>query len=150
MGLLAKAAASVSRASVAMGELFDAVAGLVAIAPRGGYDAVTVWLGPEARETPEWARVSEAGEHACFCLDEAIEFLEEAVGKLGEATSGPAADAGDDIRVLKDLDDAIRVIVDGTDMSYVYSAEVNRNRARGGQERLLAEKVDVGAELAQR
>ena len=150
MGLLAKAAASVSRASVAMGELFDAVAGLVAIAPRGGYDAVTVWLGPEARETPEWARVSEAGEHACFCLDEAIEFLEEAVGKLGEATSGPAADAGDDIRVLKDLDDAIRVIVDGTDTSYVYSAEVNRNRARGGQERLLAEKVDVGAELAQR
>ena len=56
-------------------------------------------------------------------------------GKLGEATSGPVADAGDDIRVLKDLDDAIRVIVDGTDTSYVYSAEVNRNRARGGQDR---------------
>lgn len=150
MGLLTKAAASTSRASIAMGELFDAISGLAAVAPRGGYDAVTLWLGPEARETPEWARVTEAGEHACFCLEEATSFLDAATEKLAEAVKTPAEDMGDAVRDLKELRDAIRLIVDGTDTSYVYSANISRSRSRSGQESLLAEKVDIGAELAQR
>ena len=150
MGLLTKAATSVSRSQLAIGEFFDTVADLVRLAPRGGYDKVTLWLGPNERETPEWATVTEAGEHACFCLDEAVQFLEEALEKLVEAVGNPTEDVGVALRDLKELHDSIRLVIDGTDTSYVYSAEVTRNRGRGGQERLLAEKVDVGTELAQR
>ena len=150
MGLLTKAASSVSRASVATGELFDEVAELVHLAPRGGYDKVTLWIGPEVRDTPEWAAVAEAGEHACFCLEEATTFLEDAQARLVEEVHNPAEDVGVALRELKELLSSIRLVVDGTDTSYVYSAELSRNRRNVGQECLFAEKVDVGAELAQR
>ena len=73
VGLLAKASATLSRASVAVADLFVAVHELGSVARGdGGYDAVTLWLGQEVRSTPEWAAVSDAGAGAVEALSEAV------------------------------------------------------------------------------
>jgi ATP-dependent DNA helicase DinG len=43
-----------------------------------------------------------------------------------------------------------RLILSGTDSSYVYSAQLPRSQRGIGTERLVAEKMDIGAELAER
>ena len=46
--------------------------------------------------------------------------------------------------------EGVRLVIEGTDDSYVYSAQVTRSRNRNSNEALIAEKIDVGAELAER
>ncbi len=147
-GLLTKASAASARAQVATADLFECVHDLGAVAHGdGGYDSMTLWLGPEARETPEWAAVSEAGIAACRELDEAAKCVAEAVERISESVPQTASDLAEAGRFLRELADGIRLICDGTDETYVYSAQLTRGRRRISSEKLLAEKIDVGADL---
>ncbi len=151
MGLLAKAAASVERASVASADFFDAVRGLAELSRGGGgYDTLTIWLGEEARGSYEWAEVKTAGLAFMDRLDAAHHDLDAARRVCASAIENLPSDLDDACRQIKNMADACRVIIEGTDDSYVCSAEVSRAKRRIGTERLIAEKLDVGAELAER
>lgn len=150
-GLLAKAASTVSRASVCVADLFVAVHGLTAVARGdGGYDTLTLWLGEETRGTPEWRAVEEAGAAAADVLDQAVRQLADAGEALSQEAPQLASDLGESTRFLRELLAGIRLVCEGTDTSYVYSAQLSRSRRRIASERLVAEKIDVGADLARR
>lgn len=150
-GLLTKAASTASRASVAMAGLFDRVRDLSDVAGgNSGYDNVSLWIGEDVRQTPEWAAVVEAGAQAADKLDEACHALDDAVAKAAETAPQQAADLGDVGCSLKELLKGTRLICEGTDRSYVYSAQVSRGRRGVGSEKLLAEKLDIGSEFAER
>ncbi|MCI2123104.1 MAG: DNA polymerase III subunit epsilon, partial [Olsenella sp.] len=149
-GLLTKAAASVSRAAVSTADLFMAVHELGPLA-RGddGYDMATLWVDEKVRETPQWGAVAEAGSAAVAHLDEAAKHLGEAEEKLAEVAPQLAADLTESGRFVTELLESLRLILGGEDQAYVYSAELYRSKRRIGAEKLLAEKLDVGADLAQ-
>ena len=150
-GLLAKAASCVSRASVCVADLFVAVHELGSVARGdGGYDAVTLWIGEDVRGTSEWQAVSDAGQAAADALDQAVRQLADAGEALSQEAPQLASDLGESTRFLRDLLAGIRLICEGADPSYVYSAQLSRSRKRIASEKLVAEKVDVGADLAQR
>ncbi len=149
-GLLTKASASVSRAAVSTADLFMALHDLGALARGdGGYDMVTLWIDEKVRETSQWGAVAEAGSAAVGHLDEAVKHLCEAEEKLAEVAPQLAADLTESGRFLSELLESLRLILGGEDQTYVYSAELYRSKRRIGAERLLAEKLDVGADLAQ-
>lgn len=147
--LLTRAAASAARASASTGDLFAALHDLGRVA-RGGdaYDALTLWIGDEVRATPEWASLSEAGMIASERLDEAAKDVREASDALGDAGAAQlGADLTDAGRFLSLLRDGIRLVMLGEDKTYVYHAQLSRRARDVGTERLLAEKLDVGADL---
>lgn len=151
-GLLAKASATIARAQVSTADLFEAVHGLAPLARggEGGYDVATLWVGPEVREKPEWADVAEAGARAAEVLAEANKQLKEAADALRETDARAASDLGESTRFLADLLAGVRLVCVEPDPSYVYSAQVSRSRKRQNMEKLCAEKLDVGADLAER
>ena len=147
--LLAHAAAAVSRASVAMGDFFIVLHDLVNVArDQGDYDTVTLWIDDGVRQTPEWAAILEAGETGIERLDEAARTLSEAVQMLAEHDQQEASNLADAAAFLSEMHANLRLICLGEDESYVYSAQLSRSKRRIGQESLLAEKVDVGDDLA--
>lgn len=151
MGLLTKASTATSRASVACADLFDEIRGLSALGRgAGGYDTQTIWIGDEVRQTPEWARVAETGVAAIDALEAAYKALSEANVAIAEAIEKPSTDLADATRRLYNLLAATKLIIAGEDTSYVYSAQLVRGRAGVGRERLVAEKLDIGSELAER
>lgn len=150
-GLLTKAAASVSRSSVAVADLFVAVHGLAPLArSEGGYDVVTLWIDAAVRSTSEWRAVADAASAAIDATDEAVRNLAAAVSALSAEAPQDAAALGESARFLKRLLDGIRLICEGSDDRYVYSAQLARSKRRVAIERLTAEKIDVGADLAER
>ena len=151
VGLLTKAAASVSRASVAVADLFVAVHELSAVARGdGGYDSVTLWIDEGLRKTPAWRAVADAGSAARDALDESVRALADAVSALMPDAPQAATDLSESARFVKDLLAGIALICDGEDKNYVYSAQLSRSKRRISTERLVAEKIDVGADLASR
>lgn len=151
MGLLTKASASVARASVAVADLFVAVHELGALAKSdGGYDTMTLWIDAKVRASEQWGAVADAGASAADALDEATRNLSDAAGALVAEAPQLAADLGDSTRFLKDLLAGVRLICEGADERYVYSAQLARSRKRISTEKLVAEKIDVGADLAER
>ncbi len=151
-GLLAKASASVAQASVATAELFDAAHGLVGMARggEGGYDLVTLWIDASVRESDEWSAVAEAGERAADVLARAVKELKEAAAALRETDARAASDLGESTRFLEDLLCGVKLICVEPDEAYVYSAQLSRSRKRMNMEKLCAEKLDIGADLAER
>lgn len=151
VGLLTKAAACAARASTTVADLFLAVHELAPLArSEGGYDNVTLWIDAAVRATSEWDEVAQAGERAADALDETSRALAEAVSALAPDAPQLAADLGESARFVRDLLAAVRLVCDGTDERYVYSAQLSRSKRRIAAERLVAEKIDVGADLAER
>lgn len=147
--LLAQAAAATSRASLAMGDFFVVLHDLAnTVRDQGDYDTVTLWIDEGIRQTPEWAAILEAGETGLERLDEASRTLAEAVQMLADHDQQEAANLADAAAFLGRLQDALRLICLGEDDSYVYSAQLSRSKRRMGQESLVAEKIDVGDDLA--
>ena len=151
VGLLTKAAASASRASVAVADLFEAVHGLVALARGdGGYDTMTLWIDEGVRASGEWSEVRDAASVCADALDETVRTVSEAAAALEEQAPQQAAELSEHARQLGELLAGIRLVDEGSDQSYVYSAHLSRSRKRIATERLVAEKIDVGADLAAR
>ena len=151
VGLLTKAAASAARASVAVADFFEAVHGLLAITrSEGDYDTMTLWLDESARSSAEWGEARAAGDSCADAVDETVRTLVDAAGALEQQAPQQAADLAEQARQLRVLLAGIRLICEGTDESYVYSAQLSRSRKRIASERLVAEKLDVGADLARR
>ncbi|MBQ3282611.1 MAG: DNA polymerase III subunit epsilon, partial [Atopobiaceae bacterium] len=151
VGLLTKLAAASARAQVACADLFESVHELVGVAGGpGGYDSVNLWLDESVRSTPEWGAVSEAGVRSADLFAEASKCAHEAVQVLGESSAQMAADLSAATAFLDGIAEAISLIVAGEDDTYVFSAQLSRQRRRIAHEKLVAEKIDIGAEVAQK
>lgn len=146
--LLTKASAAASRAQVATASFFTALHDLARLERGGGgYDGITLWIGDEVRSTPEWAGLSEEASVALERLDEVSKDVAEAVEALGEVAPQLASVLSDAGRFLPETLEALSLVMAGEDESYVYSAQLSRKKRGGGSEKLVAEKVDVGADL---
>ena len=150
MGLLTKAAASAQRASVSTADFFDAVRGLVNVAPRSQYDQVELWIDDNVRQTPEWATIQMTGETCAERLEECARFLGEASDAYADAKGRPSDDLLEAVLNLRYLGATILLICRGEDSSYVYSASLRRKASQAGGESLKAEKLDIGSELGER
>ncbi len=151
VGLLTKAAASAARASTATASLYEAIHGLVRLADRtGGYENVTLWIDERVRESEEWQSVVRASTEAVEKLSETSKCLDEARESLAEVDPQLADGLGEAMRGISEMTDAIKDIVVAPQDNMVYSAELYRQRKRIGQEKLVAEKLDIGADLAER
>ena len=149
--LLTKTSAAASRAQVATAALFDDVAAL-ARAARGGdsYERTTIWIDRDLRSSDAWAAVAESGQEAWRALDEVAKDAGDTAKALGASDARLGADLAEASRFLIDLRDNLRLVLAGDDASYVYSADLPARKRDRGTERLRAEKLDVGADLAAR
>lgn len=149
MGLTAKATSSTQRASLAMADLFDAVRDLARSARSdSGYDTANMWIGREVRESAAWGVFAEVANTAIDALDEASRNLASLVETVAEEKPELVADVADGQRRLKELNDGLKLVVEGTNDRYVYSCQVNR-RIKAGGESLSAERLDIGEALAE-
>lgn len=149
--LLTQLSASALRARQASEDVLDALHDLGRVAPRsGGYDTVTLWIDDRVRATPEWARLSEAGHALGGRLEEAEHDGQGAADALAQEDPSLAADLTAATRFMGELGESLRLILEGTDETYVYYAELASHRRDMVRERLAAEKIDVGAETAKR
>lgn len=150
MGLTAKATSSTQRASLAMADLFDAVRDLARSARSdSGYDTANMWIGREVRESAAWGVFAEVANTAIDALDEASKNLASLVETVAEEKPELVADVADGQRRLKELNDGLKLVVEGTNDRYVYSCQVNR-RIKAGGESLSAERLDIGEALAEK
>ena len=147
MGLTAKADAVAARASILMAEMFDQVRPVSKLARGGAYDTVNLWIGPEVRSSAPWADFSDAASRAVDALDELCRALEAVVSAVAEDSPEKVVDLQDAHMRMRELHDALNLIVEGSDERYVYSLSVNR-RLKAGGEVLSAEQLDIGAALA--
>ena len=149
MGLTAKATVSVGRASVAMAALFDGVRDLARSSRSGyGYDNANVWIGTELRQSPAWDEFAPIANMALDALDEADKNLVSLVETVAAEKPDLVVDAADGERRMKEMKEALTLIIDGTDERYVFSCQVNR-RLKAGGEALTAERLDIGEALAE-
>lgn len=149
--LLTKLAASASRATVSTADVFEALHELTHVSgPSGGYETQTLWIDEGVRQSREWAGLSEAMLRAIERLDEAAKDARETVEALADLSPQLGGDLKEAAGFLVELRDALSLIEAGEDHTYVYSARLSRRRRDMATEALLAEKVDVGTDLAQR
>lgn len=146
--LLSKAAASLSRVSVTVADFFECVHELVHLAGRSnGYDGINLWIDQKVRESDEWDAVKRSGADCIEGLQQCVHFLKQAQDALQAPEPQLAGDLQEPIRNLDDLLGGIKLIVVEPQEDYVYSARLFRQQKRIGQEGLLAQKLDVGADL---
>ncbi len=149
--LLTKLAASASRATVSTADVFETLHELGSVAgPSGGYDNQTLWIDDTVRQSPAWAGLSEAMLRAIERLDEAAKDAAEATEALTDVAPQLGGDLKESTGFLVTLRDALSLIDAGEDHTYVYSARLSRRRRDMSSEALVAEKVDVGSDLATR
>ena len=148
-GLLTKAAAHVQRASVASADLLNELHALMAVAETaGGYESTTLWIDDNVRRSDEWHALEGASARAADAFEACAKTLDSAIEVLTAESPQLANELTDATRGIKDMLDSVRLIVLEPDSTYVYSAELYRARRRMGHERLVAEKLDIGADLA--
>lgn len=150
-GLLTKASSAVQRASDASSDLTTAIHGLIDLSESsGGYDNIVVWIDSRVRETLPWQAVVDTAAVAFDSYEQASKSLDEAVQALAPESAQMSTELGEATRTLKTLASALKLIVLEPDESYVYSAELYRAKRRMVWERLVAEKLKVGDDLAKR
>lgn len=149
--LLTKTSASAARAQVSCAALFDEVASL-AYGTRGeeAYNRTSIWIDARLRSGKDWWRVAEAGNEAWRDVDAACKDAGDAAKALASSSARLGAELTEATRFLVELRDNLRIILAGEDETYVYSADLPTRKRDAGTERLRAEKLDVGADLAAR
>ena len=115
----------------------------------GSYNRVTLWIGPEVRESGAFKALEIPGRSLANKLDGLVKRMKDLLEML-EQFEGvfvtQEADLKNATGNLASMVQALVLVLDGEDESYVYSAEYDRDPDRVA-EVLLAEKLDIGAEL---
>lgn len=150
-GLLTRSAAAVQRCVAAMGNVMASIHELVPLAKSdGGYNSLKLWINDQVRQTEEWKEVLETASVALTSLDEAILRISKASEALIISAPNLAGNLSDASSFLNELHQTLKIVCEGTDKSYVYSATLSRSKRDINSEALLAEKLDIGAELAEK
>lgn len=158
MGLLTKVASECARASIASGLFFDDLKTFCKKRSRGrgsSYESEAIWIDAEARVSAEFAQVAESGRAFADVLEKVVGCAREVTVAVAEPASGDAglldrlnefnAAAGELANILE----ALQLSVEGDDQQYVFSAAYTQRTGFEAYE-LVAERIDVGGQLAQR
>lgn len=157
--LLTKTAASSARAQVASSAFFESVREFVSKnRSSGGYDQEEIWVGGDLRQRDDWKALADEGLALAEKLEETVRFGQEADAQVALAADDKqadgqgrsSADLGQPLRDLDAIREALLVVLDGEEPGYVCSVSANLGKRRQGEERLSAERLDVGADLAER
>jgi ATP-dependent DNA helicase DinG len=121
------------------------------LAEQSDYDRVNLWINEEIRQTAPWgalasAAVSLARRLEIFWKD--CRDLVALANQFGELVELQADLAGSTAELGQALT-ALTLILNGDDPDYVYSADLDR-KPESKNDRLLAERFDVGEVLAER
>lgn len=149
VGLIAKASALVQRASVKCSDFLACVHDLSGLTRgSGGYDNTVLWIDENVRRSDQWSAIQNSGAGLSLAFEEATKALDEVAQTLAPEIPQISSQIVDANRSLFELLDALRTIVLEPDESYVYAAELYRAKRRIGQEKLTAQKLDIGSDLA--
>lgn len=168
LGAVSRTASEAAGVAALAGTFFD---DLRAVLPRqrrgGGYDSESVWIDQAFRTGDGFAALVESGTELGRRLEEVVRQGREVLKAAPDQSSdvrrrddgqGQGADGDGRVGVHRDelahaLDrlesalEALRLVLDGSDQDYVYSARVSRRRGTETYE-LAAELIDVGASMA--
>lgn len=150
--LLTKLSALAARCAVTMSALFEAVGAL----SRSGnstesmYERTNVWIDEKLRAGKLWKEIDATGTIATDTLDECTRAAKATVDALIASDAKAGAELAEAVRFIPELFETLKLILAGTDTSYVYSADLPSRKRDAGTERLRAEKLDIGADLATR
>ena len=149
LGLITKASAAVQRSSIKVSELFAAIHDLHHLVRWSGYDGGTLWIDEKVRASKEWQAIVDAATDAARCLEEAGKALLEAQTTASLTSAQAGNELGESGKFLQELCDSIKLICLETDPAYVFSAQLQSKKRQGLPEKLVAEKIDIGADLAE-
>ena len=151
MGLLTRVAAELAQASVCAADFFEDVRGLAAITPENSkYPKFVLWINQQVRETEQWNRLLGSAGLCMERLAQVCKTLREINQYLAESTPDNSLNLNDETRDLEYFLASLHLIADNQDTSYVFMAEVSRKTKFIGQEKLEAQKIDIGEALAER
>ena len=113
------------------------------------YDSLTLWVGPELRASAAWSMVQNPGHSLAKHLDELVKRLVDltTMTEQFEELSSQQADIANAACNLREIMDALYLILDGEDESFVYSVDLNRATEKA-VETLTAQRLDIGSALA--
>lgn len=113
------------------------------------YDRLTLWVGPQLRESVEWSLLLNPGRSLAKKLDALVERLRDltTMTEQFDPLASMQADLASATSTLAGTVEALTLVLDGEDGSFVYSVELNRATEHPA-EQLSAAKLDIGAALA--
>lgn len=150
LGEAAKAEEEAERTLTLATSFFSFVKDLEPLAERSSYDRVDLWVNDKVRESGPWSVVEHTGrsfmQHLNTLTGECKQILD-----LLEASSADFAEVRADLtgisNHLYEIREALSLCIDGDDLEYVFSAQLNR-REDLHTETLTASLLDVGKVLA--
>ncbi len=149
-GLSSKASATAEPTDALTSSFFSAVSDLINLGENSDYNQVELWLNQKVRESAEWGQVVSAGRSLGTHMEKLISELKDLVSALGdtpELSEQQSTLAGHTMVIASGLE-TLRLILDGTNASYVYSALLDR-RTHLGAGTLTASYFNVGEVLAE-
>lgn len=149
VGLLAKVSAAALRARSSLERFFDCVHGLRSISQDGGeYGSSTLWIDDSIRGSKPWEELVEAADPCLMRLADTLSAMTQAREALNSEHASHAGALDGLQRRLKQLTQCLQLIAKDEDPSYVYFARLFRQTKYRGREGLVAQRIDVGEELA--
>ncbi len=118
---------------------------------QGSYDRLTLWVGPDLRASGTWATLERLGGKLSEKLGDLVRLLRDLISRLegfDNAFTEQKADLSHVTSAINAMREALELVLDGSDETYVYSAQLDRRPTKIA-EALCAEKLDIGAELAE-
>jgi ATP-dependent DNA helicase DinG len=147
VGLISKAQEDAAAIDAVATSFFSYVKEL-ADADNGGYNRMTLWLGPQVRASETWGQVASCGIALTKRLEELWKNSKDIMNTCSQY-SELAEQMGDltgCVGQLRSALDALVIILDGEDKDYVTYADVDK-RDNIKSDKLVASRVDVGGEL---
>ena len=128
---------------------FSYVKELCDLAEPSVYDHVDLWIKPELRESGHWGNLLMTGSTLIKRLEVLIKACRDIVSACASFTEllEEQSDLAGLVMRLQEALDALMLILDGSDMDYVYYAELDR-RETVTSDQLVAAALDVGAVLS--
>ena len=149
--LLTRAAGEAARIAPLSADFFDNLVEVVRIAAhRGGYDLQDVRVSEELRAMPAFAELAACAENLIPALSTLVLHLGEAQALVNDALDAPAGDLDRPKRELVQVLRALRNVFERPDETTFSYLSASLQASRRGAEKLVVEKYDIGAELAER
>ncbi len=149
--LLTRAAGEAARIAPLSADFFDHLVEVVRVAAhRGGYDLQDVRVSEELRARPAFEELAECADALIPALSTLVLHLGEAQALVNDALDAPAGDLDRPKRELVQVLRALRNVFERPDETTFAYLSASLQASRRGAEKLVVEKYDIGAELAER
>jgi ATP-dependent DNA helicase DinG len=150
LGLATKLGTTAGPVDALASTFFSAVADLAALGEKSDYNQMEIWLNERARASVPWGQVASTGSTLgthMEALAKQLKDLISALSELPEFAQLQSTLAGHTMVVSSALG-TLRLILDGTNASYVYSALLDK-RSHLNANKLVASYYAVGEVLAE-